>query len=213
MLSSMCRKVLLGSACVAAGLLSWGQQSHNKTQRPPLSTDLGITMDFERAYIAPGSCNCFWFKGGGADASVNILKGLGIVADLSGDHSSNAAPGIDINKITYLFGPRYTLTPSTFNPRFQPLHRTQVFGEGLFGRTHAFNSTFPSALTVKSSADSFAMKIGGGIQIPLARGFAVRALEADYVRTSLPNNFSNNQNDLRLGFGISYHARSLPHLH
>jgi hypothetical protein len=30
-------------------------------------------------------------------------------------------------------------------------------------------------------------------------------LEADYVRTWLPNNGSNSQNDLRLSFGIAYH--------
>jgi len=209
----MCGKVLLGGACLAAGLLSFGQQNGKMHQRPPLSMDVGVNLAFERAYIAPGNCDCFWFTGGGTDATLNIWKGVGFAAALSGDHAGNAAPGIDVNKITYVFGPRYTFLPSALNPRFHSLRRIEVFGETLFGATHAFNSTFASAAGLKASADSFAMQIGGGVQVPLARGFTVRALEADYVRTSLPNSFSDEQNDFRLGFGISYHVRSLPHLH
>jgi len=212
MLLSICRTVLLGVTCLVAGLMSWGQQSNDRTQHPPLSADLGITMAFERAYIAPGSCNCFWLEGGGADAALTIWKGLGYAAAISGDHASNAAPGIDVNKITYVFGPRYTFTPFTSNARAQFLRGTEVFGEGLVGSVHAFNSTFPIAAGLKASADSFAVQVGGGVQVPLRRGFMVRVLQADYVRTSLPNNFSDVQNDLRLGFGISYHVQLMAHL-
>lgn len=197
---SFCRTVLLASACMATALLSWGQQGAYSARRT-LSTDVGVTLNFERAYIAPGSCNCFWLKGGGADMTVTFGKGLGIAASLTGDHASNAAPGIDVNKITYVFGPRYTFTPSL-------LHGAQLFGEGLFGEAHAFNSSFPSPGGLKSSANSFAMQIGGGLQFPLAGRFTVRALQADYVRTALPNNDSNVQNDLRLGFGVSFHLGS-----
>jgi hypothetical protein len=48
------------------------------------------------------------------------------------------------------------------------------------------------------------MQIGGGVDVLMFKGFGIRALEADYVRSSLPNSASNNQNDLRLSFGISY---------
>ena len=211
MLSSICRMVLLGGACMATGLLSWSQQTGGKAAFPPQSMDVGVTLAFERAYIAPGNCDCFWFKGGGTDLSLPIWKGLGFAVALSGDHSSNVTPGIDVNKISYLFGPRYTFLPSALNQHFEPLHRTQAFGEALFGAVHAFNGSFPTAMGLTASADSFAMQLGGGIQIPLARGFSVRLVEADYVRTSLPNNISNVQNDLRLGFGLSYHLSSLPH--
>ena len=43
----------------------------------------------------------------------------------------------------------------------------------------------------------------------LTRSFGVRLLQADYVRTTLPNAAANTQNDLRLAFGITYHC-SLP---
>ena len=38
-----------------------------------------------------------------------------------------------------------------------------------------------------------------------SKSWGVRLLEADYVRTSLPNNASNTQNDLRLAFGVIWH--------
>ena len=196
--SSISRYVLLASACMSAGLLSWGQR--------PVSADVGVTVNFERAYIAPGSCNCFWLKGGGTDLTVTFWKGLGIAGSLSGDHATNAAPGIDVNKITYLFGPRYTITPPA-------LHHAHVFAEGLFGEANAFNSSFPSGDVLSSSANSFAMQISGGLQFPLAGRFSLRAFQADYVRTALPNNFSDVQNDFRLGFGFSYHAGSLTPRH
>lgn len=203
--SSICRTVLLASACMATALLSWGQQNQYSARRT-LSTDVGVTLNFERAYIAPGNCNCFWLKGGATDVTMTFWKGLGIAGSLTGDHASNAAPGIDVNKITYVFGPRYTFTPPA-------LHKAQVFGESLFGEAHAFNSSFPSSAGLKSSANSFAMQIGGGLQFPLAGRFTVRALQADYVRTALPNNYSNVQNDLRLGFGVSFHLGSLTSRH
>jgi hypothetical protein len=41
----------------------------------------------------------------------------------------------------------------------------------------------------------------------LAKGFGLRALQLDYVRTSLPNASTNSQNDFRLGLGITYRIR------
>jgi hypothetical protein len=49
------------------------------------------------------------------------------------------------------------------------------------------------------------MQLGGGVDVALSRGFGVRAIEVDYVRTSLPNNASNTQNDLKIAFGVTYH--------
>ena len=39
----------------------------------------------------------------------------------------------------------------------------------------------------------------------LTKNLGVRLLEAEYVRTELPNNASNTQNDMRLSFGFAYH--------
>jgi len=203
-LPSICRDVLLGGACIMACLTVWGQDK-TTAELPPVSTEVGVTFAAERAYVAPGSCNCFWLKGGGADMSVTFWKGLGIAAALTGDHASNAQPGVDVNKIAYLSGPRYTYTVWANATGAHAKHSFHIFGEGLFGGVHAFNSAFPSVSGLKASANSFALQAGGGINLPLSRGIGVRLLELHYVRTALPNNFSDVQNDFRVGAGVTYH--------
>ena len=49
------------------------------------------------------------------------------------------------------------------------------------------------------------MQVGGGMDVGIAKGFGIRALETDWIHTNLPNNAGNSQNDFRIGFGISYH--------
>jgi hypothetical protein len=58
---------------------------------------------------------------------------------------------------------------------------------------------------VVTSAGSFALEAGGGLNLLFSKSLGVRLLEADYVRTSLPNNASNTQNDLRLAVGMTWH--------
>jgi hypothetical protein len=81
-----------------------------------------------------------------------------------------------------------------------------LFGEALFGGAHGFSSSFPTPSGLVSSANSFAMQLGGGLDVAVGRGFGIRALELDYIHTSLPNNASNSQNDLRIAFGLTYHT-------
>jgi len=48
---------------------------------------------------------------------------------------------------------------------------------------------------------------GGGMNIPVTRHISIRAIEADWLRTELPNNAANVQNNLRLGAGFVYRIR------
>ena len=150
-------------------------------------------------------------KGAGADAAFTFWKGFGIVVSLTGEHASNYTHNLDVNKVAYLAGPRYTYTAwanqsgATATPRFQ------VFGEGLFGGVHAFNGAFPTGSIINSNAGSYALQTGGGLNVFFFKNYSVRMLEADYVRTALPNGASNIQNDLRLSFGVSYHMNSVFH--
>jgi len=133
------------------------------------------------------------------------------VVSLGGAHASNITPGVDLSKFTYVFGPRYTYDISRYSSIATRGHSTHLFGEALFGGTHAFSSSFPSPGSAVTSANSFVLQLGGGVDVALSRGFGVRALEVDYLRTSLPNNASNFQNDLRLAFGVTYHISGLKH--
>lgn len=198
-------RVLLVGACMLAGAAAWAQQPYSGASPAIVSTDLAVTYATERAELATGNCGCFWLRGGSADAAVTFRRGLGIAASLTGDHASNFAPGVDVNKIAFMAGPRYTYTAWAGQAATTDVHRLQLYGQGLFGGVHAFNGVFPASSGTTSSAGSFAMQAGGGFNVFLSNRFGVRLLEVDYVKTTLPNSASNTQNDLRLAFGMTWH--------
>ncbi len=190
------KKVLLVGAFILAGSVVWAQQS----QRPSaVSTDLAVTFAIERSQVVPDQC-CFWFKGGGADATVTFWKGFGVAASFTGDHASNVVPGVDVNKLSYMSGLRYTWTRSAVGGR-----RWQIFAEGLAGETHGFDGIYPAPGAATTSANGFALQAGGGLNLRLRQHLGLRLIEADYVRTELPNAVTDRQNDLRLVFGLTYH--------
>jgi len=197
-------KVLLVGACLLAGAAGWAQQSQKPVAPDTVSTDLAVTFATERSQAVSSQGN-FWFKGGGADAAVTFKSGLGIAASLTGDHASNITPGMDVNKITYLAGPRYTWTAWQGHATAADNRRMQIFGQGLFGWTHGFDGLYPSTGGATSSAGSYAIQAGGGLNLYFTRNFGLRLLEADYVRTALPNGAANSQNDTRLSVGLTYH--------
>lgn len=187
MRGTICGSVLLAGAIMTAVAAA--------AQKPSqVSTDLAVTYTLERSKTTGSGCNCFWLNGGSAEGAVTFYRGLGIAASFSGSAASNVAPGVNFAKLSYLAGPRLTISK----------RYVRVFGEALFGGVHGFDSLFPATPTVTTTANAFALQAGGGMDVPLRRGFSVRALELDYVRTTLPNDASNSQNDLRLGFGIAY---------
>jgi outer membrane immunogenic protein len=206
MRTSICRKALF------AGLLAIApsRQAQSEPGRAPASIDLAITYSTEHAQLAPGTCGCFWLQGGGADAAVTLWKGFGVAAGVTGEMVSNYAPGVDFSKLSYMGGPRYTYTVWKAPPALRP--RLQIFGDGLFGAVHAISGAFPTATGINTTANSFALEAGGGLNFFFSRSMSVRLLEVDYVRTQLPNGYAGTQNDLRLAFGVSYRAASV-HLH
>jgi hypothetical protein len=208
MRTSICGKVLF------AGLLATASFGHAQSEpgRAPASIDLAITYSTEHAQLSPGTCGCFWLQGGAADAAFTLWKGFGIAAGVTGELVSNYAPGVDFSKVSYMGGPRYTYTVWKGAPASRQRPRLQIFGDGLFGAVHALSGAFPTATGINTTANSFALQTGGGLNLFFSRSLSVRLLEVDYVRTQLPNGYAGTQNDLRLAFGVSYHAASV-HLH
>jgi outer membrane immunogenic protein len=198
-------RALLVGACMLAGATAWAQQPHSGASPAIVSTDLAVTYAPERAELEPGNCGCSWLQGGSADAAVTFRRGLGIAASLTGDHASNFAPGVDVNKIAFMAGPRYTYTARAGHAATTDVRHLQLYGQGLFGGVHAFNGVFPASSGTTSSAGSFALQVGGGMNLFFSKSFGVRLLEMDYVRTALPNSASNTQNDLRLACGVLWH--------
>ena len=198
--------LLLAGACMLAPAAGWTQSAPSPapgpSPKPKLVADVALTYNTERAELAPGNCGCFWLQGAGVDAALSLRNGIGIAAAFNSGSASQVAPGVDILKVQYLAGPRYTFT--AHGKSAESRARLQLFGQALFGGVHAFNGAYPSPTGIDSEASSYAIEAGGGVNLLLARGFGLRLVEADYVRNALPNNFSNTQNDTRLAFGVTW---------
>jgi hypothetical protein len=51
---------------------------------------------------------------------------------------------------------------------------------------------------------AFAVRLGGGMDVPLSSRFAVRAIQIDYYLTNFSNSTNDHQNNLLLGAGIVF---------
>src|SRR5271154_5193202 len=81
------------------------------------SADLAVTYTTDRAKIATVDCGCFWMQGGSFDAAVPLFRGLGVAANLTGEHSGSIAPAVDLSKLTFVAGPRYTYSTTRWSRR------------------------------------------------------------------------------------------------
>jgi outer membrane immunogenic protein len=197
----------LWAAALLMGMAAFASRTNAQKDAGPFSVDLGLTYVAERAKIATTSDGYFWLQGGSVEGAVPLFRHLSVAANLTGQHASNIAPGVDLSKLAFMAGPRYTLRTNRWTDRFLgDKHGTSVFGEGLFGGVHGFDSQFPRSTGLASSANAFSMQLGAGLNIGIGKGFGLRVLEVDYVYTNLPNGGNNAQSDLRLSFGLTYHA-------
>lgn len=63
---------------------------------------------------------------------------------------------------------------------------------------------FPVPNSLESSANSFALVLGGGLDRPITQRIGYRIIQLQYLRTSLPNNSSNWQNNLQISTGLTF---------
>jgi hypothetical protein len=146
------------------------------------------------------SGSSFWVEGAGIQGQLRKGDHLGVVADARGFHIADINnSGVGFDMITVTGGPRYTL--------FFAQHKLSVFGQGLVGGAFVFDGLFPHLPNAETTASSLAVLAGGGADFRLSRRFAVRAVEANWMYTQLPNGASNQQNALVLSAGIVYHFK------
>jgi outer membrane protein OmpA-like peptidoglycan-associated protein/opacity protein-like surface antigen len=155
--------------------------------------DLSIGYNNTRANAPPAGCHCFDMNGGFVFGSVHLTDWFGIAGEFTGGHSSNIS----------ILGQGLTLTTFTAGPRVSHrFRRFTPYGEVLVGGAHGSGSYFPSRTSISSSASSFAVTTGGGVDFRLTPRFSIRALDLQYLRTSLPNGVNNEQNQLMIGAGV-----------
>ena len=146
-----------------------------------------------RSNAPPSACDCFGADGGYAAAAYSLFPWLRIAGEVTGSHANNIGTlGQNLTLLTYTAGPQVVL----------PFGRFEVFGHGLFGGAHGSDSYFPSGNTFSTSANSFAISTGGGLDIGLTPHFGVRAAQVEYLRTSFPNGTNNTQNHTVYSAGL-----------
>ena len=163
--------------------------------------DVAVNFTYKVAKIA-STTNRFILPGGSVDAAWNFggkAKGLGLVIDLNGESKSNIKPGVNLTQFSVLGGARYTFHLAQKNP-----HAVDLYGQILGGGVFASNSLFPGLSGTTTSANSSAIQLGGGANIRLTHGIALRLLEADFVSTNLPNSTNNRQYDVRFSNGVVF---------
>lgn len=69
--------------------------------------DVAITYDAMHPNVSTG--NGFWMQGSSVQAEGYFSHGLGVVANLAGEHTANMhGSGVGLDMVTMTLGPRYT---------------------------------------------------------------------------------------------------------
>ena len=108
--------------------------------------------------------------------AMTFWRGLGLAASFNGGHASNVTPGVDVNKIEFVAGPRYAFKIYAWHPGAEGKPCLRVFAQGLFGGVHAFNGFFPQTKGIVTSAGSSTIEVGGSLNLLLSKNFGVRLL-------------------------------------
>lgn len=187
--------VFLASVYLLAGLQAWGQGPSE-----PARGSFDVAFLYNPLLTNVVNANRFTMQGGTLQVEGRFYRGWGAVADVSLLHtasSGNGGAGLDL--VTSTFGPRYTWGLS--HGRFL------LYGQGTIGEANGLNSVFPVLPAAVATANSIAFQAGGGISIALRRHLLLRAVDAEWLRTELPNSTTNVQNSLRIGAGIAFRTR------
>ena len=172
--------------------------------------DLGMTYTQQRTkFVGAASTDNFYMRGATVDLAYSAFHGIGPVVALNGMAVTNLRSEIDIHQSSYLFGARYTYNFGHVSPTMWS-RRASLFGEGLFGITHATDGLYPTGPlgpktnTLTSTATGFTYSLGGGVNYNLYHRFELRAM-AHYFVTELPNGGTNQQRDIQVSAGVNWH--------
>jgi opacity protein-like surface antigen len=158
--------------------------------------DLFAGYSYVRANPSTTGVDSFNLHGGDASIAYNANHWLSGVADFGGYHANNIlGTGVDGTLSTYLFGPRVS---------YRRFERVTPFGQVLFGVAHLGGD---NGLGFSSSNNSFAMTVGGGVDVRVSHRFSLRPIQVDYLLTHF-NEFNlgaQNQNNLRVSTGVVFH--------
>lgn len=148
------------------------------------------------SYIRANPANSnggFNLNGGSASLSYNFTDRYAAVGEFGAGQFSGLPSGVSSTMYTYLFGPRVS---------FRNFSRVVPFAQALLGG----GRLTASASGVNAGENSFAMALGGGVDVDFHSHFAIRLVQADYLLTRFASasGASATQNNLRLSAGIVF---------
>ena len=177
---------------------------------PKVEIPLGFSMVNVHPNLNPiTSFNVF---GGGGQVDFNFGNYFGIKADFMGytqgsglkvSQNGQFLGNVNGNVFTYMFGPQIKKHTGVFQP----------FGEALFGAAHTnlygnICKLQNGCLSGSGDNNGFAMAFGGGIDLRVAKHFAIRPVEVDYLFTRFSANhvanYTANQNNFRYFGGLEF---------
>jgi peptidoglycan-associated lipoprotein len=158
--------------------------------------EVGGDYIYARTNAPPGGCGCFSMNGGGAWLGYNFASNLALVGEGGSERASNIeATGYGFHLVSFLAGPRYS---------WRARNRLAPFAQILFGAAHASGALTPLTSGLPGTANSFALAAGGGIDVELARHWALRTVQVDYYLTRFANSVNDRQNNARISAGAIF---------
>jgi peptidoglycan-associated lipoprotein len=190
----MLRSINLALVIVIVGVsAAFGQRGPEN--RPDMAPRFDLSGGFNHinSNAPPGQTNYFGLNGGYVSGDVYLTDWFSLGGEFTAGHANDISLlGQNLTLFTYLGGPKVSRTG----------HRLAPYADVLFGGAHGSDSYFPTATSSTTSASSWALSAGGGLDVNLTRRFAIRAFDVDYLRTALPNGTNDAQNHLMIGAGI-----------
>jgi len=173
---------------VLASLQAVAQESRTK--------DLSLEYSYLRANPSTTGFPSFGANGGSASFALNPRSWYGIAGEFSAYHVGDiSGASVDTNLLTYMAGPRFY---------FHHFRRFTPFAQELFGAAHSGGTGFG----IPGSRNSFAMALGGGVDVPFKNHLSVRLGPVDYLLTEFPETTAaagrKTQNNLRVSGGVRW---------
>jgi hypothetical protein len=186
----------------------WDNNAWNRHAWGRLTPRFEIAGMFQYTNFCPCSFQNWNNFGATGSFTYNANNWLGLTAEIGGNHFSREIYGAPVvtstgttyplesitgSYQTYLFGPRFN---------FRRFDHFVPFAEALFGAAHA-----GPQLTGTATQSSFAMALGGGVDVVLTKHLAWRFVEADYLLTNFSGALLSpdaRQNNFRIGTGVVF---------
>src|SRR5262249_20770525 len=120
----------------------------------------------------------------GAGAAANFSKYFGVVGEFTAAHGASGPVALFPGAPVVIVIPELDTTVRTFlfGPRVSYRHRyVTAFGHVLLGGANSKLRDEKGTSGFEESNTEFAMAIGGGLDVNVAKHFAIRAAQFDYV--------------------------------